>query len=156
MCCCIFWIQMAKSYSAVSKMALNLFILFPSSYKSRRSLASTSKPQVLENCTVFGSRTVLFFELKFCRSHEKNFWRPFFLRTLAPLSLASSILVLGLEMVCSRKGCPWPWIVFVTLALVLISSLVYSNPPLLRMRKSVFHVVTIKTKSRNRMDADTL
>ena len=25
------------------------------------------------------------------------------------LALASSILVLGLESVCPRKGCPWPW-----------------------------------------------
>ena len=35
------------------------------------------------------------------------------------LSLASSIPVLGLERVCPRKGCPWPWprIFFVSLAL---------------------------------------
>ena len=25
------------------------------------------------------------------------------------LALASSFLVLGLESVCPRKGCPWPW-----------------------------------------------
>ena len=25
------------------------------------------------------------------------------------LALASSIPVLGLESVCPRKGCPWPW-----------------------------------------------
>ena len=32
-----------------------------------KSLALVSKPQVLENCPVFGSRTALFFEpLKFC------------------------------------------------------------------------------------------
>ena len=35
------------------------------------------------------------------------------------LALASSIPVLGLESVCPRKGCPWPWprIFFVSLAL---------------------------------------
>ena len=88
-----------------------------------KSLALASKSQFLENCPVLGSRTAVFFELlKFCRSPEKNFSRPFcfgkrlkkilktfFLRTLAPLSLASSIPVLGLERVCPRKGCPWPW-----------------------------------------------
>ena len=46
------------------------------------------------------------------------------------LVLASSIPVLGLESVCPRKGCPWPWhrIFFVSLALA--SSLVPSTPPL--------------------------
>ena len=45
------------------------------------------------------------------------------------LALASSIPVLGLESVCPRKGCPWPWprIFFVSLA----SSLVSSTPPLM-------------------------
>ena len=48
------------------------------------------------------------------------------------LALASSIPVLGLESVCPRKGCPWPWprIFFVSLALA--SSLVSSTPPLLK------------------------
>ena len=42
-----------------------------------KSLAS--KPQVLENCPVLGSRTALFFEwLKFCRLAEKYFSKPFF------------------------------------------------------------------------------
>ena len=82
--------------------------------------ASASKPQVLENCPVLGSRTALFFEwLKFCRSAEKCFSRPFFfwrstekkilrfffLRKhlqLCPwsLALASSISVLGLGFFC--------------------------------------------------------
>ena len=44
------------------------------------------------------------------------------------LALASSIPVLGLEKVCPRKGCPWPWIFFVS----LVSNLVSSTPPLLR------------------------
>ena len=58
----------------------------------------------------------------------------FFLSTCAScpwsLALASSIPVLGLESVCPRKGCPWPWprIFFVSLALA--SSLVSSTPPL--------------------------
>ena len=98
------------------------------------SSALASKPQVLENCSVLGSKTALFLELlKFGRSPEKNFWRPFFcfgeqLR-LCPwsLALASSIPVLGLERVCPQKGCPWPRIFFVSLA----SSLVSSTPPLL-------------------------
>ena len=65
------------------------------------------------------------------RSPEKNFWRLFFRRTLAPVSLASSVPVFGFERFCPRKGCPWPWprIFFVSLALV--SSLVSSTPPLL-------------------------
>ena len=80
-----------------------------------KSLAS--KPQVLENWPVLGSRTALFFEwLKFCRSAEKCFSRPFFWRStekkflrpffvgkhlhLCPWSLASSILVLGLVFFC--------------------------------------------------------
>ena len=47
---------------------------------------------------------------------------------LCPWSLALSIPVLGLESVCPRKGCPWPWprIFFVSLALSLVSS----TPPL--------------------------
>ena len=47
---------------------------------------------------------------------------------LCPWSLASSIPVLGLESVCPQKGCPWPRIFFVSLALA--SSLVSSTPPL--------------------------
>ena len=44
-------------------------------------------------------------------------------RALALVSLASSIPVLGLESVCPRKGCPWPRIFFVSLALSLVSSI---------------------------------
>ena len=53
------------------------------------------------------------------------FWRAL---ALVSLALASSIPVLGLESVCPRKGCPWPRIFFVSLALA--SSLVSSTPPL--------------------------
>ena len=114
-----------------------------------KSLALASRPQVLENWPVLGSRTALFFELlKFCgalekflenvflwRSPEKFLWRPFFFfgeyLCLCPwsLALASSIAVLGLESVCPRKGCPWPRIFFVPLALA--SSLVSSTPLLI-------------------------
>ena len=44
-----------------------------------KSLALASKPQVLENCSVLGSRTAQFFEwLEFCRS-PKKFFVDFFL-----------------------------------------------------------------------------
>ena len=39
----------------------------------------------------------------------KIFWRPFFGRALAFVSLVSSIPVLGLESVCPWKGCLLPW-----------------------------------------------
>ena len=56
-------------------------------------------PQVLKNCFVLGLRTALFFKwLKFNRSAENFFWRPFFLRALAFV-----FFVLGLE-----HFCPWP------------------------------------------------
>ena len=57
------------------------------------------------------------------------------------LALASSIPILGLESVCPRKGCPWPWprIFFVSLALALASSLVSSTPPLLMLIISSLH-----------------
>ena len=124
-----------------------------------KSLALASRPQVLENWPVLGSRTAVFFELlKFCEALEKffgkrffcgdrlkNFWEDLFFFWRSPafffgehlrlcpwsLALASSIPVLGLESVCPRKGCPWPWprIYFVSLALA--SSLVSWTPPLL-------------------------
>ena len=123
-----------------------------------KSLALASRPQVLESWPVLGSRTAVFFELlKFCGALEKFFGKRFFcgdrlkkfcedlsffffgehLR-LCPwsLALASSIPVLGLESVCPRKGCSWPWprIFFVSLALA--SSLVSSTPPLVDRHKT--------------------
>ena len=59
---------------------------------------------------------------------------------LCPWSLALSILVLGLERVCPRKGCPWPRIFFVSLALA--SSLVSSTLPL--PFKSVSLIIPLK------------
>ena len=47
---------------------------------------------------------------------------------LCPWSL--SIPVLGLESVCPRKGCPWPWSRIFFVSLALASSLVSSTPPL--------------------------
>ena len=116
-----------------------------------KSLALASRPQVLENWPVLGSRTALFFELlKFCRALEKIFgkrflwrllekflWRPFFFFWRA-LALVSLVLGLGLE-----HSCPWPREClsskrlslalasdfFVSLALA--SSLVSSTPPLI-------------------------
>ena len=110
-----------------------------------KSLALASRPPVLENWPVLGSRTALFFELlKFCGALEKFFGKRFFVEIawkmfiktfffgehlrLCPLFLASSIPVLGLESIFPRKGCPWPRIFFVSLA----SSLVSSTPPLTR------------------------
>ena len=124
-----------------------------------KSLALASRPQVLENWPALGSRTALFFEsLKFCGALEKFFRKRFFVEIawkifvktffffffffgehlrLCPwsLALASSIPVLGLESVCPRKGCSWPWprIFFVSLALALASSLVSSTPPLVEI-----------------------
>ena len=40
------------------------------------------------------------------------------------LALTSSIPVLGLERVCPRKGCPWPWPRIFYVSLALASSLV--------------------------------
>ena len=119
-----------------------------------KSLALASRPQVLKNWPVLGSRTALFFELlKFCGVLEKFFGKRFFVEiawkifvktffffwralALVSLALASSIPVLGLESVCPRKGCPWPWprIFFVSLA----SSLVSSTPPLIFIAVVVF------------------
>ena len=104
-----------------------------------KSLALVSRPQVLKNWPVLGLRTALFFELlKFCEALEKIFGKRFFLEIARKIfaktfffffwrALALVSLVLGLESVCPRKGCPWPRIFFVSLA----SSLVSSTPPLI-------------------------
>ena len=47
-----------------------------------KSLALASRPQVVENWPVLGSRTAVFFELlKFCEALEKFFGKRFFLET---------------------------------------------------------------------------
>ena len=98
-----------------------------------KSLALASKPQVLETCSVLGSRTALFFELlKFFGASEKFFRNRFFVEfawkifvksffffwehlRLCPwprafLSLASRVSVLGKAVLGLRFFlCPWPW-----------------------------------------------
>ena len=98
-----------------------------------------SKPQVLENFPVLGSRTALFFKsLNFCwktpKTSQKILQRRFLCSSVGDclkkkklfgehlrlcswsLALASSISVFGLERFCRRKGWPWPRIFFVSLA----------------------------------------
>ena len=92
----------------------------------------------LEDSTIFWIVKTLWSVWKFiwktffCGDRLKNFCEDLFFfgehLRLCPWSLASSIPVLGLESVCPRKGCPWPGIFFVSLALA--SSLVSSTPPL--------------------------
>ena len=110
----------------------------------KRSPRTLSKKR-LEDSTIFWNVKILwsgwkiFWKTFFSEDRLKNFCEDlfffFFLEStcaLCPwsLALASSIPVLGLESVCPRKGCPWPWprIFFVSLALA--SSLVSSTPPL--------------------------
>ena len=82
-----------------------------------KSLALASRPQVLENWPVLGSRTARFFgTLKFCGALEKFFWKTFFsgdrLKNFCEelffffgehLRFVSLVLGLGLE-----HSCPWP------------------------------------------------
>ena len=95
-----------------------------------KSLALASRPQVLENWPVLGSRTAVFFELlKFCGALEKFFRKRFFVEIARKifvmtfffffgdrlknfcedlffwraLALVSLVLGLGLE-----HSCPWP------------------------------------------------
>ena len=80
-----------------------------------KSLALASKSQVLENCPVLGSKTALFFEsLKFCRSPEKIFWRPFFVDRLK-----KKFEDLFFENTCASVFGPWPRIFFCVLGLGL-------------------------------------
>ena len=78
------------------------------------------------NCWNFAERLKkflksLFFEKNFLivfvlENAWKKFLKTFFLEEhlrLCAWSLASSISVLGVERVCPRKDCPWPWIFFV-------------------------------------------
>ena len=77
-----------------------------------KSLTLASKPQVLKNCPVLGSRTTLFFQLlKVCEAPEKFFGRRSFLEISSKIfvktfffwrALALVFLVLGLE-----HSCPW-------------------------------------------------
>ena len=80
-----------------------------------KSLALASRPQVLENWPVLGSRTVLFFEvLKFCGALEKTFGKRFFVeiawkifvKTFFFFLESSCACVLGLGL--GFFLCPWP------------------------------------------------
>ena len=92
----------------------------------------------------------IFWKTFFCGDRLKNFCEDlfFFWRALAlvSLALASSIPVLGLESVCPRKGCSWPWprIFFVFLALA--SSLVSSTPLLVLTYAILFAILQQRTK----------
>ena len=80
-----------------------------------KSLALASRPQVLENWPVLGSRTALFFELlKFCGAVEKFFGKRFFVEIARKIfvktfffwrALALVFLALGLGL---EHSCPWP------------------------------------------------
>ena len=106
-----------------------------------------SKPQILENCPVLGSRTALFFEwLKFCRSAEKCFSRQFFFwRSPEKFFLIFFLLWRSPEKNFWRPFfgkhlglCPWPRACLssegMSLAFALdffcVLSLVSSSPPL--------------------------
>ena len=116
------------------------------------------------------------------RSLEKCLWRPFFFffffgdrlknfcedlfffgeyLCLCPwsMALASSIPVLGLESVCPRKGCPWPWPRIFYVSLALASSLVFSTPPLLtsiNTKKKLLRHCDVTTVSRSRRPGEIL
>ena len=68
-----------------------------------KSLAS--RPQVLENWPVLGSRTAVFFELlKFCGALEKFFRKHFLWRSLEKF-LWRPFFFFGEHL----RLCPWPW-----------------------------------------------
>ena len=110
---------------------------WPRSLKSSKiALSSTRGQHKFLNCKSFVDHLKIIFEhlflelawkifcSLFLRSPETFFGKPFFFRTLAPLSLASSIPVLGLERVCCpQKGCPW----------LGLTSLISLTPPLIMM-----------------------
>ena len=65
-----------------------------------------SKPQVLENCLVLGSRTAVFFELlKVCGAPEKFFGKRFFLEIVLKFFLKTFFL----ESTCTCVLGHWPW-----------------------------------------------
>ena len=71
-----------------------------------KSLALVSRPQVLENWPVLGSRTTLFFELlKLCKVPEKKFWKTFFTGE----HVKKLFVDFFLENTCACVLGPWPW-----------------------------------------------
>ena len=72
-----------------------------------KSLAS--RPQVLENWPVLGSRTALFFELlKFCGALEKFLGKRFFVE-IARKIFVKTFFFFFLESTCACVLGPWPW-----------------------------------------------
>ena len=72
-----------------------------------KSLALASRPQVLENWPVLGSRTALFFELlKFCGALEKFFGKRFFVEIAKKIFVKTFFF---LESTCACVLGPWPW-----------------------------------------------
>ena len=121
---------------------------------SKIGLSSARRQHYFLNSLNFVERLKNFLEGDFFwRSPEKFLWRLSFLfyflehLRLCPWSLASNIPVLGLESVCPRKGCPWPWIFFVSLA----TSLVYATPPLFISQQWVLGQVFVALKELKKM-----
>ena len=63
--------------------------------------------QVLENWPVLGSRTALFFELKFCGALEKFFGKHFFVE-IAEKIFVKTFFFFFLESTCACVLGPWP------------------------------------------------
>ena len=83
-----------------------------------KSLALASRPQVLENWPVLGSRTAVFFELlKFCEALEKYFGKRFFVETARKIFVKTFFFFFffwdRLKNFCDfgehLRLCPWPW-----------------------------------------------
>ena len=71
-----------------------------------KSLALASRPQVLENWPVLGSRTALFFELlKFCEALENFFGKRFFVEIAWKIFVKTFFF---LESTCACVLGPWP------------------------------------------------
>ena len=74
-----------------------------------KSLALASRPRVLENWPVLGSRTALFFELlNFCGALEKFFRKRFFVE-IAWKIFVKTFFFFFLESTCACVLGPWPW-----------------------------------------------
>ena len=74
-----------------------------------KSLTLASRPEILENWPVLGSRTALFFGmLKFCGALEKFLRRPFFFFFGDRLKNFCEDLFFFLESICACVLGPWP------------------------------------------------
>ena len=104
-----------------------------------------------------------FLENVFCGDRLKSFCEDLFFSfffgehlRLCPwsLALASSIPVLGLESVCPRRGCPWPWprifFVFLALASDFFCVLGLGLEPCVLDSTSAFYLMFVKKNRQNR------